>query len=166
MIVLDDVALDPGQVECLLGLLAGGSLVLASQRPAIGRHGISLALTGLPDDAAVELVIAELGRPLTGEELAPVRRLIAAVDGQPLHLRQAAALIREQGMTPERIAGTAERDPAELDRLSINELAGFLGRRPWLRPFPRAPPAPHLPEPEPLPAHPGRELTPVLRTPC
>ena len=124
MIVLDDVALDPGQVEYLLRMLAGGGLVLASQRPVLGRHGISLALAGLSDDAAVELVTAELGRPLTGEELGSVRRLIAAVDGQPLHLRQAAALIREQGMPPERIARTAERDPEELDRLSINELAG------------------------------------------
>ena len=124
MIVLDDVTLDPGQVEYLLRMLAGGGLVLASQRPVLGRHGISLALAGLSDDAAVELVTAELGRPLTGEELVSVRRLIAAVDGQPLHLRQAAALIREQGMPPERIARTAERDPEELDRLSINELAG------------------------------------------
>jgi hypothetical protein len=124
MIVLDDVTLDPGQVEYLLRMLAGGGLVLASQRPILGRHGISLALTGLSDDAAVELVTAELGRPLTGGELAPVRRLIAAVDGQPLHLRQAAALIREQGLPPEQIARTAERDPEELDRRSINELAG------------------------------------------
>jgi Abnormal spindle-like microcephaly-assoc'd, ASPM-SPD-2-Hydin len=125
MIVLDDVTLDPGQVEYLLRVLAGGGgLVIASQRPILGRHGISRALTGLSDDAAVELVTAELGRPLTGEELVPVRRLIAAVDGQPLHLRQAAALIREQGMPPEQIARTAERDPEGLDRLSIHELAG------------------------------------------
>jgi hypothetical protein len=124
MIVLDDVTLDPRQVEYLLRVLAGGGLVLASQRPILGRHGISLALTGLSDDAAVELVTAELGRPLTGEELAPIRRLIAAVDGQPLHLRQAAALIREQGMPPEQIATTAERDPEGLDRLGINKLAG------------------------------------------
>ena len=123
MIVLDDVTLDPGQVEYLLRMLAGGGRACL---PAPG-PGPAWHLPGtcrLSDDAAVELVTAELGRPLTGEELVSVRRLIAAVDGQPLHLRQAAALIREQGMPPERIARTAERDPEELDRLSINELAG------------------------------------------
>jgi hypothetical protein len=124
MIVLDDVTLDPGQVEYLVRVLAGCSLVLASQRPVLGRHGTSQILAGLPNDAAAELITTELGRQLTGGELAAVERLVATVDGQPLHLRQAAALVRENGLSFEGLARIAERDPEELDRLSINALAG------------------------------------------
>ena len=45
------------------------------------------------------MITRELGRQLTGGELAAVERLVAAVDGQPLHLRQAAALVRENGLS-------------------------------------------------------------------
>jgi hypothetical protein len=124
MIVLDDVTLDPGQVEYLLRVLPGCSLVLASRRPVLGRHGTSYILAGLPGSSAVDLISSELGRQLTGIELAAAGHLVAAVDGQPLHLRQAAALVRENGLSFERLARTAERDPEELDRLSVNALAG------------------------------------------
>jgi hypothetical protein len=124
MIVLDDVMLDPGQVEYLLRVLAGCSLVLASRRPVLGRHGSSHILAGLASNSAVDLITSELGRQLTGTELAAAEHLVAAVDGQPLHLRQAAALVRENGLSFERLARTAEHDPEELDRLSVNALAG------------------------------------------
>jgi hypothetical protein len=124
VIVLDDVMLDPGQVDYLLRVLPGCSLVLGSPRPVLGRHGTSYVLAGLPGNAAVELITGELRRQLTGGELAAAGRLVAAVDGQPLHLRQAAALVRENGLSFAGLATTAERDPGELDRLSVNALAG------------------------------------------
>ncbi len=123
VIALDDVALGPDQVEYLLRLLPGCSLVLGSRRPVLGRHGSSGVLAGLPDDAAIELITSELGRQLSGDEQAAAGRLVAAVDGQPLHLRQAAALVRENGLSFQRLAETAERDPEDLDRLSVNALA-------------------------------------------
>src|SRR5262249_54869064 len=57
-------------------------------------------------------------------ELAAIKRLTDAVDGHPLHLHQSAALAREDRLSFENLARTAERDPEELDRLSINGLAG------------------------------------------
>ena len=123
VIMLDDVMLDPGQVDYLLRVLAGCSLVLGTPRPVLGRHGTSHILAGLPGHAAVELITSELGRQLTGGELAAVEHLAAAVDGQPLHLRQAAALVRENGLSFEWLARIAERAPEELDRLSIRALA-------------------------------------------
>jgi len=123
VIALDDVALGPDQVEYLLRLLPGCSLVLGSSRPVLGRHGSSRVLAGLPDDAAMELITSELGRQLAVGEQAAAGRLVAAVDGQPLHLRQAAALVRENGLSFQRLAETAERDPEDLDRLSVNALA-------------------------------------------
>ena len=123
VIALDDIDLDAKQVDYLLSILPRCSLVLSSARPILGRHGMSLALGGLPDNAAVQLVSRDLGRVLTGSELAAVTRLVAAVDGQPLHLRQAAALVRERGRSFDELASKAERDPGVLDRLSVNALA-------------------------------------------
>jgi hypothetical protein len=128
MIVLDDVMLDPGQIDYLLRVLPGCSLLLGTLRPVLGRHGTSRILAGLPSHAAVELITSELGRQLTGGELAAVEHLAVAVDGQPLHLRQAAALVREDGLSFEWLARIAERDPGQLDRLSVSVLAGQ-GRR-------------------------------------
>jgi IPT/TIG domain len=122
-IALDDIDLNAEQVDYLLSILPWCSLVLSSPRPILRRHGISLALGGLPNDAALQLVSRDIGRVPTGAELAAVRRLVVAVDGQPLHLRQAAALIRERGRSFGELAREAERDPTILDRLSVNALA-------------------------------------------
>ncbi|HEY5988372.1 MAG TPA: hypothetical protein VIV12_18640, partial [Streptosporangiaceae bacterium] len=123
VILLDDVLLDPGQIEHLILVLPGCSLVLGSPRPVLGRHGSSLILAGLPDDAALELVTRDLGRAITSQELPAVKRMVAAVEGQPLHLRQAAALAREDEMSFAVLAKKAEHDPEVLDRLSVNALA-------------------------------------------
>src|SRR5262249_31992532 len=123
VIALDDIDLNVTQVDYLLSILPSCSLVLSSPRPILSPHVISLVLGGLPDDAAVHLVSHDLGRVVTGTELAAVRRLVAAVDGQPLHLRQAAALVRERGRSFGELAREAERDPGVLDRLSVNALA-------------------------------------------
>lgn len=124
LIVLDDVMLSPGGVEYLVRMLAGCGQVLGSGRPVLGRHGTSQVLPGLPDTAALQLVSRELGRPVADGELTSVRELVTAVDGQPLHLRQAAALVRETGRSFTDLARIAGRDPDELDRLSVNGLAG------------------------------------------
>jgi hypothetical protein len=69
------------------------------------------------------MVIDDLGRPLPAGEMADVRRLIDAIDGQPLHLRQATALVREGRQSFAALASAAERDPEALDRLGVDALA-------------------------------------------
>jgi hypothetical protein len=123
LVVLDDVLLDREQIEYVLRVLPGCSLVFSSLQPVLGRYGSSHSLAGLPDDAALQLVARDLGRPLTSLELAAVKRLAAAVDGQPLHLRQAAALVREDQLSFAALASKAEHNPDVLDRLSVNALA-------------------------------------------
>jgi hypothetical protein len=123
VVVLDDVDLDPEQVRYLLSVLPGCSVVLGAPQSKLGRQGISRMLTGLPDDAAMQLISRDLGRPITGGELTAMRRLVAAVDGQPLHLRQVAALVREPGRSFQGLARIAGRNPGVLDRLSVNGLA-------------------------------------------
>ena len=123
VIGIDDLSAAPEKVGYLLDVLHGCSVVIGSARPVLGRRGSSQDLPGLPGETALALVAGDLGRPLASQELPAARRLAAAVHGQPLHLRQAAALVREGRHSFESLAQKAERDPDVLDRLSINALA-------------------------------------------
>jgi HYR domain len=123
VVLLDDLTLEPDAVGPLVSSLPGCSLILAATRPLLGRHGTSVTLAGLDDRAATELVARDLGRALTAAEEVAVRDLAEAVQGQPLHLHQAAALAREDGGSLAELATRAARDPLVLDRLSVNALA-------------------------------------------
>ena len=123
VVAVDDFSAGPEQVGHLVDVLPGCRLVIGSARPVIGRRGSSQDLAGLPDDAALALLAEDLGRPLTSEEISAATRLTAAVDGQPLHLKQAAALVREGRHTFASLASKAADSPAALDRLSVDALA-------------------------------------------
>ena len=124
IIAVDDAPADPARVGYLLDVLSGCSLVIGSARRVPVRGASSHDLTGLPVDAALSLLAADLGRPLTSQELPAARNLAAAVDGQPLHLKQTAALVREGSHSLASLARQAAADPTVLDRLSINALTG------------------------------------------
>jgi hypothetical protein len=121
--LLDDLTVGEAEVGRLVANLAGATVVIASTRTVLGRHGASVNLAGLRDTAAEELVVGDLGRPLTAAEKPAVRALADAVGGQPLHLHQAAALAREDGRPLDELATRAARDPHVLDRLSVDALA-------------------------------------------
>jgi hypothetical protein len=123
IVAIDDLRVSADQLGYLLEVLSGCSLVIGSAQPVLGRRGSSRQLDGLPDESALALVAGNLGRPLTAEEVAEARSLVAAVDGQPLRLRQCAALAREGRHTLRSLARQAAGDPEILDRLSINALA-------------------------------------------
>ena len=118
----DDVTLTRGQADYLQSVLPGCSILLGSQRPILGQDD-SHRLPGFADDAALQMVIDNLGRPLSADEMADVRRLIDAIDGQPLHLRQATALVREGQQSFAALASATEHDPEALDRLGVDALA-------------------------------------------
>lgn len=122
LVAADDVALTRGQADYLQTVLPECSLLLSSRHPVLGQDD-SHQLGGLPEEAALQLVIDDLGRPLSPGETADVRRLVGAADGRPLHLRQAAALVREGQQSFAALAERAERDPEALDRLSVGALA-------------------------------------------
>jgi hypothetical protein len=123
VVAVDDLRASSDQVGYLLEILSGCSLVIGSAQPVLGRRGNSRQLGGLSEESALALVAADLGRPFNAEELAAARRLVAAVDGQPLHLRQCAALAREGRHSLRSLARQAVHDPEILDRISINALA-------------------------------------------
>ena len=122
IVAVDDAPTDPAQVGYLLDVLPDCRFVLGCGTRIPVRGGSSHDLPGLPSDAALELLASDLGRPLTSQELPAGRQLAAAVGGQPLHLRQAAALVREGSHSLASLARQAADDPAVLDRLSISSL--------------------------------------------
>ena len=122
VVAVDDLHARPDQLDYLLQILSGCSLVIGSAQPLLGRSGSSRRLGGLPEETALALVAGDLGRPITAEELAAARRLATAVDGQPLHLRQCAVLAGEGRHSLSSLARQAAHDPEILDRLSINVL--------------------------------------------
>jgi PASTA domain len=124
VIAIDDLSAGPEQVSYLLGVLSGCTVVAGSARPVLGPVGSSQRLAGLPAEAALSLLAHDLRRPLTSEEVPAARELAAAVDGQPLHLKQAAALVRDGSHSLTSLARQAAADAGVLDRLSVDGLTG------------------------------------------
>ena len=123
IIAIDDLRASQGQIDYLVRVLPNCRLVIGSATPVLGERDSSYEMGGLPEDAALSLLADDLGRPLTALERAPALRLVAAIDGQPSHLRQCAALVREDGHSLRSLARQAASDPEILDRLSISSLA-------------------------------------------
>jgi hypothetical protein len=122
-VLVDDICAGPEQVGHLLDVMPRCGFVIAAARPVLGSRGDSQQLAGLPADAALQLIAHALGRPVSQDELPAAHQLTAAVNGQPLHLRQAAALAREGRHSLAALARRAAADPDVLDRLSVNALA-------------------------------------------
>jgi hypothetical protein len=120
IVAVDDLDCSDEQLTTLLEALHGCAVLVGAAQPTLGFRGRSMALSGLTVAGARTLVADDLGRSLTGDEAAAVARLTAAVRGQPLHLRQAAALVRAGEAT---FAGLA-RTPHLLDEKSHNRFSG------------------------------------------
>ncbi|MET9413910.1 hypothetical protein ABZY03_06910 [Streptomyces klenkii] len=127
LIVLDEVPPGSRIPRQLADALPGCVLLVGAERPVLGGGPggavTSQLLTGLPPDAAYALFVQSLGRPVRDAEQPVVRRLLEAVRGRPLSVRQAAALVRA-GHPVEAVAHRAARGVRELDRMSAGRLSG------------------------------------------
>ncbi|WP_435177239.1 hypothetical protein [Actinacidiphila sp. bgisy145] len=119
VVALDDVGYDPPQIAELRDALRGCAVLIGAVRPGVGRLGVSHPLPGLSAEDAVTLFSRFLGRIVAGAELPPSHRLVAALGGRPLALRQAAALVRYEGRGIAELACEVEPDPEVLDELAI-----------------------------------------------
>ncbi|MFK4103515.1 hypothetical protein ACI2L1_26230 [Streptomyces sp. NPDC019531] len=120
VVALDDVSYNPQQLGYLRAVLRDCALVVGAATPVLGTLGTSQALPGLSEQEALALLAHELGRAVADAERDAVRRLVAAVGGQPLSLRQAAALVRVDGRSFAELATRAESGPGVLDELCIS----------------------------------------------
>ncbi|MCC6187567.1 MAG: LysM peptidoglycan-binding domain-containing protein [Anaerolineales bacterium] len=97
LVLLDDTALDGEAVAALAEIAPGCTFLLASTERRVWGEDRALALLGLPVAVAVELLERELGRELDAGERSTAQTLCYYLQGNPLRIRQAAALLREPG---------------------------------------------------------------------
>lgn len=93
LLVLDDVMLDGSRVSSLVNHLPTVHLLLGSTTPHPMPDGASLPLGGLSDAAAIQLIEAQLNRPLSDEERSAAAVVSRQLQGHPLRLRQATDLV-------------------------------------------------------------------------
>ncbi len=104
LILLDDVQLPPDEMEQVLDVAPRSAFALATRQRDRSSEARSLILEGLPLDQAVLLLEREIGRGLDDVDRAVASTLCAALEGDPLRIRQAAALIRERGIPLDEMA--------------------------------------------------------------
>jgi LysM repeat protein len=124
MILLDDVELARDEMETLVCAAPGCAFLLASSERCLWGEGCAVALRGLPPDDGLALMERELGRPLTPEERPVAQALCETLEGHPLRLLQAAALVREEGQTFAQVAHQAQ-PPSPAAALTAQVLAAL-----------------------------------------
>jgi hypothetical protein len=124
LVILDDVELARDEVGALRGAAPGCIFLLASSERRLWGEGRAVALRGLPADDGLALIERELGRPLSPEERPAAQALCATLEGHPLRLLQAAALVREEGLTLAEVAGRMQA-PAPAEALTAQVLSSL-----------------------------------------
>lgn len=94
LIYLDDIALEREEVEGLFDAAPNCTFILAGENQQLWGIGQAVSLPGLPMEAARALLEHELGRPITDGEREGAEMLLDTLQGHPLSILQAAALVR------------------------------------------------------------------------
>jgi hypothetical protein len=97
-IILDDVHLPQNELERVIDVAPRSVVAVATRERCLWGEVRGLALKGLPADAAMALLEREIERPLDVAEQSEAAGLCAAVEGHPLRIVQAAAIVRERGI--------------------------------------------------------------------
>ena len=121
LILLDDVHLAQDELEQVLDIAPRAAFVVATRERRLWGEARSLALKGLPAEDAVLLLEREIGRSLDVTERSSAASLCAAIGGRPLRILQAAAVIREQGISLDQWARIITPSPIANLMASIDE---------------------------------------------
>jgi hypothetical protein len=124
VVILDDVGCPPAVVAALVHAMPHCAVLLGTARPLLPAElGASWALTGLAEDAAMLLLARALGRALHPVELTDANTLVRAVQGVPLPLLHAAALVRDGGHSLASLVSGGHANAEQLERLSVQGLS-------------------------------------------
>ena len=121
LILLDDVHLAQDELEQVLDIAPRAAFVVATRERRLWGEVRSLALKGLPAEDAVLLLEREIERSLDVTERSAAASLCAAIGGHPLRILQAAAVIREQGISLDGWARIITQSPIVNLMASIDE---------------------------------------------
>jgi hypothetical protein len=122
VVLLDDLALGPPALDALLSALPGCTAIVAADWVLPGLGGRWMELPGLDRETALDLLSSTSARPLDRIGLDAAERLIDRVDGQPLAIRLAGALVREARADLGELAGTVDGNPWALERLALTNI--------------------------------------------
>lgn len=118
LVLLDDRDLTDDDLASLQDGF-GHSLLVVTAEPTAPDSGLApVAVNGLSQHHAVGLVEAAMGRPLTIDEGRAARSVATAVDGMPGPLVQAAAAVRDGGLTFDDVLDVLD-DPPRPTALAI-----------------------------------------------
>jgi hypothetical protein len=106
LILFDDVRLTQDELEQVIDVAPHSAFVVATRKTRRRGEVRSHALKGLPIEDAVSLLEREIDRLLDVTERADAATLCASVGAHPFRILQAAALIREQGISLDQCART------------------------------------------------------------
>ncbi|MEW9528515.1 hypothetical protein [Microbispora sp. NPDC049125] len=129
LIVVDDFEGPPGDLATLLDATPASSLLIGSSARGMVENSYSLELRGLPEAAAMALVIHQAGIPLTPAQAVAARDLCRRSGGHPRLLLQAAAVLAltgEIGADPRSVLAAS----LDLDALAVYRVLGALPGRP------------------------------------
>jgi hypothetical protein len=104
LILLDDVDLAQHELEQLLDIVPRSAFAIVTREQCLASEVRAIVLRGLPTQEAVHLLEREVRRTLSVAERSAATTLCATLEGHPLRLRQAAAIIRDQGVAVEELA--------------------------------------------------------------
>ena len=99
LVILDDRTLQPEDVAAVAEAFPAALLLVAGPPQAPTGDLVPLPLVGLSEHHAVGLIEAAVGRALTLDEGRAARWVAAALEGMPIPLVQAAAAVRDGGLT-------------------------------------------------------------------
>ncbi|NET06808.1 MAG: hypothetical protein F6K16_19320 [Symploca sp. SIO2B6] len=108
LVLLDSVQLKLEELKALRQQLPSFSFLLASVERQLWGEGHSIELSGLPSDEALSLIAHELEHPLSPQEYLEGLQLCTALEGNPLYLLQAVALVKEDNLLLGTVAQQAE----------------------------------------------------------
>ncbi|WP_067454378.1 ATP-binding protein [Actinomadura macra] len=98
LVVVDDAGGDAADLAKLLDALPGCGLVVSTAN-RVPWDGETIALAGLPEDRAAELLVREIRRDCSADERRLAERFARSVDGHPAALVQAASALRSATVT-------------------------------------------------------------------
>ncbi|BAT51200.1 AAA ATPase [Nostoc sp. NIES-3756] len=104
LIILDGAKLTRADVQGLIIDLPSFTFLFTAGERQLWGEGQPVKLGGLPLNDALALVARELGHPLSQAERADAESLCIALDGHPLKILQAVALVKEEDLSLAAIA--------------------------------------------------------------
>jgi NB-ARC domain len=104
LILLDDVDLAQHELEQLLDVAPRSAFAIVTREQRLVNEVRTVVLRGLPTNEAAHLLEREVQRTLNVAERSAVATLCATLEGHPLRVRQAAAIIRDQRVPVEDLA--------------------------------------------------------------